>query len=334
MSARLEKYTKAAEGLGTVVLVGLGVLFAIGTLVVNIHLGSLGLSDFSGLRPRFVLVGLTFLLYLAIPPTFCIAALQAGATVGFGRRPVLAVLTSIAVALVLMVVIPSMLFFAIPYVTYQNRGLVEPVPFWGIYTDSTYSLILHLLVAIPAGILWLWRHPVALAGASDAPKTLHRVPLRRSRGIATRSRVRQHVLLGLRVIVVLAAIGMLYPYATVTFVNISMATGGGHPSIVLMKMDRDVGRVVDRPGFVRWSQAGDTIYGPVLVWHESGDRTFISLPESRTFVFWEVFAIPSEKIGTVWYLPGAIYLENRLSETIIHRFFVWPRQGAGVAPDI
>src|SRR4051812_38473579 len=53
----------------------LAVLYAVGLVITNMFLGLLGAPDFSDLRPRAVLVGFAFAVYLAIPLCLIVAPL-------------------------------------------------------------------------------------------------------------------------------------------------------------------------------------------------------------------------------------------------------------------
>lgn len=317
-SAGPQKLLAATEGLGTLVLLALGALFAIGTLIVNIHLGTLGLSDFSGLRPRFVLVGLTFLIYAAIPPLLCLVLLEVGRRVGFRRGPLLAAAAVAATAVAVMTLVAWMLFFALPHVTFTVAGgrIVPPARFWTVYTGNWYAVVPEVAVCVSACILFV-RHGWGTArdNATSSPP---------------RHRVSSRVLVA---VLVLGLAGLVYPYASLTYMNISRAAGGGQPGIVLMTMERDAGRLVDRPPFSRVNAAGDTVYGPFLVWHENEDRTYLSFPTEGRRSSWEVYGIRNEKVHTTWHLPGGIRLENvRLGEVDMWVDLDWPAEGAGPAP--
>jgi hypothetical protein len=314
MAARLQKLLNSTDGLGTLVLLGLGALFALGTVIVNLKFGTMGLTDFAGLRPRFVLVGLTFLIYLLIPPACCVLLLSIGAMASVRRHPALAASVVLATALTLVFMIPGMLYFTVPFLTFGSPdGIQAPLSFWELYLGHRYALLIEIvLLCLPVSLLH------------------YRLSLKPKSSISA-SMVQWMPNGRLIIMILIGTTIMLYPYSTVTYLNISRAAGGGQPPIVLMTMEREIGRVLERPGLWRVSTRSDTVYGPFLLWHETDAKTFLTLPRQGSRTPGDVFAIPNEKVRVTWYLPGSVHIRPRFwgAGTMTVKIG-WPDDDAGV----
>lgn len=116
-------------------------LYAVGLIIENLHLSRLSISDFSVLQPRYVLVGLTFFLFVIIPALPFAASYYVYHSIPVRTKRayfILRILASISSAAFVLYQIPFWARFFVRAITPEttNKATIKIFKtFWGLYSD-------------------------------------------------------------------------------------------------------------------------------------------------------------------------------------------------------
>lgn len=293
-----------------------GALFAAGMLIENIQLQIIGVHDASVasvVQGRFVLVGLAFVIYLAIPALLLIAPVL---TFQFIRRFLndrirIPLIGALVVLLLLFLITPSPIQYFSDELAAKSTMRDRLICFWAYFVDPTLLLRL-LLLYLPAVLL------VTMWG------TLKR-----------RSAWRR----GLYVLMSLGVVSTVVQYVVNVYPNLSRSVGGGCPLIAEIDLKNgtplrpsdywtmpgvpmllagiksttqpippDYGgtdSVFPSTRGAAWPPAGE----PVLLWHENDKFVFVS-----RLSHWDigaiVMAIPKDDVAQIRYRRAVLDFHN------------------------
>lgn len=279
------------SGLKYFAFVGL-LCFLTGVLLENAHLGRLGISDFSGLQPRLVLVGLSFYIYILTPLVPAIAAhytykrvmiLTSTSRIGKPHQELIGVISGACSAIISFIILPISLHYFISDLWLRPMGLPMSIRFWSFYIHE-----------------WWW----LTCGFLYIPSTLCILFPRRLRPWRTL----------IIPVICIGAIGSVMTYSYFMYRNIEYAVGGGRPQIIQLECDgidlaiTEVSPVASdtmsdpkRPSFALMDR--EQYY---LLWHESEGWMYLT-----RFTRWQehfpIIGIPKDRV--VWHrrLPSTMY---------------------------
>lgn len=302
----------------------LGVLYVLGVLVSNMHLMTLGISDFTSLQARNIMTGFlfifyTFLLLLTMTPV-SIAIYVCGRTVISSKFRLLGKIarfvgTIIAALLILMFILPfvGIIFgFVYPWGRPWEAGFTRTAWTWrGMVSDSQIGYVqfteafwhLHIIVAsclITIGLLpyisLIWRY-----FDSDQEDRTKRGPL-----IA----VFQPSLKLVAIYPLLALPLLLVGFAQYTYPNIPINLGGGQPDIVELQIVTDEPASITLPGIGTTHisvQGKETmITDPVVIWYQSDKFLYLAPLTTQNQSSTRLVALDITLVRTIRYLSKSV----------------------------
>jgi hypothetical protein len=307
----IDRLSKSAIGVATA-------MFAVGLLIENIQLQTIGISDVSFAEPRYVLVGLAFVVYLALPAILLVVPIIVFRLVRGPRgkvRLLVAAVLSVASFIILFLNLPAPFYYFIERILWTNGNIARVLRFWGYLCDPT------LIIRGP--LLYI---PLILLAATA-----------RTGWWFDRPRPRRYLL----AMVGLGVFSSVIPYTYSAYPNLARAVGGGCPLIA--EIDLKGGRTV-RPSAYRWaerpptSQPGELFSvkryhvtplkiegrpatGPaaetLLIWHES-DKFFYVSKLQRWTRGAVVIGIPKDQVDEVRYRHGVLdFSNNKLERAVV-----------------
>jgi hypothetical protein len=291
---KAETWAETVESATKTGLAVIGMLFGLGLILVNIYLGYLGFTDFTILRPRFVLVGMSFLIYLAIPPAAIIIPMLILKRTLVDRPSRWLLLIPFALFTALALESPTHYF--VPYVFEGYPPGKQILTFWSIYTNI--ALVFEIVgVLVPAVILaWIWDFR---STSGDQPTSAD-----------------HWVRMG-KIVLMVGIISMIFPYAIVVYPNVSSAVGGGQPALVDLSLDDHGRRAVQSHRFVSPRATSDSIDGPFILWHEATDRLLLSAVDTKRGKP-DILSLPSSHVVAIHYLDGYVRVRHNMKSGISH----------------
>lgn len=180
---------------------GLLLTIGLGYLIITCHFARLGITDYNFIRPRYVVVGAGFLLFLLAPALVATSGILAFSAIRTRLHASATYLACLAAVGLTMVVLSAILHFFV--VTHCTSILFR---FWCFYNLKTF-LIGHLpFIDLPIAVL-----------------TVHGLRMR------TVSRTDRRVALGA---LVFGVTTWIVPFTWIHFLNVTALGGGGQPQLV------------------------------------------------------------------------------------------------------
>jgi hypothetical protein len=227
------------EPIAKVVAATLAAFYAIGLIITNMFLGSLGASDFSDLRPRTILVGMAFAIYVAVPLGLAVVPLYVFA---FVRRHTMhrfaATAAAVAMAVGFAFLLPAPFEFFIVATGRHGGFTTLSTRFWReAYQDSSQWPYILVLILLPMA---------GLAVASIRQRILS-----------------PDVKKGAYVLALLGVVSQMIAFADSVYPELQSSIGGGHPELVELVFqkagaDTSVRRIPDGY-YLLWHIADDTL---------------------------------------------------------------------------
>lgn len=244
-------------------------LLLIGTLIENIALSGLGLSDFAPPRVRSVLVGFCFIAYVLLPifPVFAASYL-----VFHILKP--------------KTLTRSILFFGVFW--YLARAIsYVPLHYFVSSTRTSGGLwklsirFSDMYVGVPtfglhAILFWIPLSAIVIASFGGTPSPL----------VAASSKLKAL----LACVMIAGIISMPVPYCWSVYPNISQAVGGGQPSVIYIKCEENVSKLVSGLASANYFKdnsakslleksiisTDNDVYGPLLLWRTDSNFHYVS----------------------------------------------------------
>jgi hypothetical protein len=295
----LKTIARSAEHAGKALVLLVAASFATGVLVENLALGRHGMSDFSLLHSRFVLVGAAFYVYVLAPlMPFLLAAFGVGLGRDLARR-VRILPTSVAsttcglVGLIYGIELP---FGALN--TFLTDGWPGPasggparilLDFWNLWL-SDRLLGLHLLLFYIPTVVWII---IILFRPTDFTSAICR-------------------LWPVQILIFVGILSFVWPYSYYTFNHIQNFAGGGSPRVVRVSLDMppsEYRAAMLDPTSLASSHAAATTQqstssGPLLLWNATDQSVYLSDPYNHPGTPLLVTEIPRSKILSISYISA------------------------------
>lgn len=284
------------------VLAVLAILFGLGLLITNVYQGYLGFSDYSVLRPRFVLAGLAFFVYIACPALVFVLPILVVKHLNIRRWLKLLLVPPLAVLTASLLATPFHYFVSSAQL---GTAVTQILSFWSLYNDYFLPLLLSGVIVPSMTLAASWKR----SGQTASGDTW----------------VNRRLFVAL---LVLGVFSMIFPYTVSIHPNISSAVGGGQPSIADISLDEAGTRAVKLHRFIPKLSLGDSVLGPYVVWHETDARLFLSATASSRKKYPEIIAIPSEHVTAIHYLHGHMRVRFNgrfIIQTSVTTRARWPR---------
>lgn len=306
----VKRLVTRTEDVGKLVLSIAAVLFVLGLLVENMHLGRVGLANFGLLRPRPIMVGLPFCIYILLPVVCfaggCLALRAAIEMERSGERRWLSMLrrviypTAVVVLLFITLPMPFNYYLDRLYLTQTEQGDFQLGRFqlawavWRLYINQD-SLSHVGLFYLPAFAL-----------------VLRRIFLEPSKSRKS-------------VVAALARLWWLLPIGVLSFLRAYTAdvyplilyfAGGGSPRIVYVGLDMRAGELAKslmRSGFEEIpSDTRPVWFGPLSLELESEEHFYFTPVDQKEPSPTSVVALPKEKIIFITYVAFPYWDERSI----------------------
>jgi hypothetical protein len=205
--------------------------YATGLVITNIFLGDLGAPDFSDLRPRAILVGIAFAIYVAAPVALVAMPIT---TWKLSRRWLASAAPRVIISIAVFVVLIPAIAFPFEWALASPRvcGFIEQTSrFWN---DSYGTIQWHhvVLVIIPAIVL-LWRDSIVML-----PQAVRRCAI---------------------LLVVFGTVCQIMPFARYVYPLISAGVGGGQPELVEISLRRDARTLAKDGHYLLWHASPEVL---------------------------------------------------------------------------
>jgi hypothetical protein len=272
--SRVETIAKTAAG----VIAG---AYALGLIISNMFLSSFGASDFAVIRPRLVLVGIAFVLYLTLP-------------VCLGIVPTLIIARALRQRR-----LPAILRIALAVLALATLIVVLPLPFdiflWSLPHYSRLAFWVRFWREI-YGSLWQWPY---IVGLIVVPLYILGLKRTTNHNLPAKWRV---ALIGA---IIAGVLSQIYAYSTDVYPAVEPAAGGGHPDLV---------EVFFSPA-IQAATSGRLPNGNYLLWHATPESLVLTGanlgPVTRAYV------VPSREVVPMFVRDAHVRLRDDVITSVI-----------------
>jgi hypothetical protein len=265
---------------GKLALFGISALYAFGLLIENIHLGRCGITDLALVKPRYVLIGLAFFVYIAIPfvlVTIPFAVFRAFSFLSIALRVGLAIFMFVIVSWIITV---PFSYFLTTYTPDDVRFRL-PFPAWGVNV----------------GFWKIYRHYQYGGGALFSYLVLlvfNTFKIRAARALS----------LVLFWYAISIPLWLLVPYSWIVSPNIDSSVGGAAPFVVKVKLKaRDADAAPANESDKSDERLGSSL--ELILWHTDAKFVYLGSCSPLTDPFL-VKAVPLDNIVELDFVPARL----------------------------